>query len=113
LLRMGDVFLNPNRKRDRIMELLLESVEGLGESALPGEVWELLQAEKESIAREIIASGPLRHDATSVNESEPWDDATEEIERGHRRALELRLREVNRSRSNCPRSFFIIRSRKS
>ena len=77
------------------MEMLLESVEGLGESVLPGELWELLQAEKESIAREVVADGTMLHNATSVNECEPWDDATEQSQRRHRRALETRLREVN------------------
>ena len=75
--------------------VLLQSVEGLGESLFPGELWELLQAEKESIAHEIIADGSLRHDATSFNESEPWDDADEQMLRRHREILETRLRELN------------------
>ena len=75
--------------------LFLETVEGLGEAAYPGEMWELLQAEKENITGEIIADGSLRHDAVCINECEPWDDATEEMHRNHRRALELRLRELN------------------
>lgn len=75
--------------------LFLETVEGLGEAAYPGEMWELLQAEKESITSEIAADGSLRHDATSSNECEPWDDADEEMERRRRRGLELRLRELN------------------
>lgn len=77
------------------MEGLLESVEGLGESLFPGELWELLQAEKESVAREITGNGPLRHDATAFNEHEPWDDADEHMTRRHRRILETRLRELN------------------
>jgi RNA polymerase-binding transcription factor DksA len=75
--------------------VLLQTVEGLGESLFPGELWELLQAEKESVAHEIIADGPLRHDATSFNESEPWDDADEQMLRRHREILETRLRELN------------------
>jgi RNA polymerase-binding transcription factor DksA len=75
--------------------VLLESVEGLGESLFPGELWELLQAEKESIEHEIIADGSLRHDATSFNECEPWDDADEHMMRRHRGMLEARLRELN------------------
>jgi len=75
--------------------LLLQTVEGLGESLFPGELWELLQAEKESIAHEIIADGPLRHNATSFNECEPWDDADEQMLRRHRDILETRLRELN------------------
>jgi RNA polymerase-binding transcription factor DksA len=75
--------------------LFLETVEGLGEAAYPGEMWELLQAEKENIAGEIIADGSLRHEAVCINECEPWDDNEEEMERRRRRALELRLRELN------------------
>jgi RNA polymerase-binding transcription factor DksA len=61
----------------------------------PGELWELLQAEKESITHEIIADGPLRHDAASFIECEPWDEANEQMLRRHRRILETRLRELN------------------
>jgi len=75
--------------------VLLQSVEGLGESLFPGELWELLQAEKESIEHEIVADGSLRHDATSFNECEPWDDADEQMMRRHRGILEARLRELN------------------
>jgi RNA polymerase-binding transcription factor DksA len=75
--------------------VLLETVEGLGESLFPGELWELLQAEKESLEHEIIADGSLRHDAMSFNEREPWDDANEHMMRRHRRMLETRLRELN------------------
>jgi phage/conjugal plasmid C-4 type zinc finger TraR family protein len=77
------------------MEALLESVEGLGESLLPGELWELIQAEKESITHEIAGNGPLRHDTPAFNEWEPWDDAEEVMQRRHRGTLELRLRELN------------------
>lgn len=77
------------------MEMLLESVEGLGESLFPGELWELLQAEKESIVHEIVADGSLRHDAASLNECEPWDDADEQLLRRHRGILEDRLRVLN------------------
>ena len=75
--------------------VLLQSVEGLGESLFPGELWELLQAEKESIAHEISADGPLRHDAAAFNEYEPWDDADEQMQRRHRSLLENRLRDLN------------------
>src|SRR4249919_3048724 len=84
------------KRRGPIMEgVLLQTVEGLGESLFPGEMWELLQAEKESIAHEIIADGPLRHDATSFNECEPWDEADEQMTRRHRDLLETRMRELN------------------
>jgi len=75
--------------------VLLQTVEGLGESIFPGELWELLQAEKESIAHEIVADGPLRHDAAELNECEPWDDAEEQLMRRHRDLLEIRLRDLN------------------
>ncbi len=75
--------------------VLLQTVEGLGESPLPGELWELLQAEKESIASEILADGPIRHEAPAFNECEPWDDAEESMQRRHRCLLESRLRELN------------------
>ena len=64
--------------------VLLQTVEGLGESLFPGELWELLQAEKESIAHEITANGPLRRDAATSNECEPWDEAEEHLQRRHR-----------------------------
>jgi RNA polymerase-binding transcription factor DksA len=82
-----------------IMEgLLLQTVEGLGESRFPGyagEWWELLQAEKEEITHEIAADGPLPHEAICVNEAEPEDDAAENMQRRHRNQLELRLRDLN------------------
>src|SRR3954470_21033010 len=82
--------------RGVIMEgVLLQTVEGLGESLFPGELWELLQAEKESIGNEIVANGPLRHEATCVIECEPWDEADEQMTRRHRVQLEVRLRELN------------------
>jgi RNA polymerase-binding transcription factor DksA len=93
----GDAFSIRDLKIEvPIMEgVLLQTVEGLGESPLPGELWELLQAEKESITSEILADGPLRHDAISFNECEPWDDAEETMQRRHRNILERRLGELN------------------
>jgi RNA polymerase-binding transcription factor DksA len=78
--------------------VFLQTVEGLGESPFPGyagEWWELLQAEKEDITHEIVADGPLAHDAISVSESEPEDDAAENMQRRHRNRLELRLHDLN------------------
>ena len=75
--------------------VFLQSVEGLGESPLPGELWELLQGEKELVAGEIISDGPLRHATASINEREPWDDAAEIMRRRHRGTLDARLRELN------------------
>src|ERR1044072_4819801 len=58
LLTMAVPFLYALSIEVPIMEgVLLQTVEGLGESPLPGELWELLQAEKESIASEILADG--------------------------------------------------------
>jgi RNA polymerase-binding transcription factor len=78
--------------------LFLQTAEGLGESTFPGyagEWWELLQAEKEDITHEIVAAGSLFHDAISVNEAEPEDDAAEDLQRRQRNRLELRLRDLN------------------
>jgi RNA polymerase-binding transcription factor DksA len=78
--------------------LFLQTVEGLGESPFPGyagEWWELLQAEKENITYEIVADGPLHHEAILVNECEPEDDAAEDMHRRHRNQLEMRLRDLN------------------
>lgn len=53
--------------------LLLLSVEGLGDSpfvATSGEIWELLQGEKEGVCRDLIAEAPLSDkiaEATSGN----------------------------------------------
>ncbi len=78
--------------------VLLESLAGLGESPVAigaGEWWEMLQAEKEGVANEIIADGPLAHDARSFNECEPWDDTDEQMQRQYRHTLESRLRQLN------------------
>ena len=78
--------------------LLLQTVEGLGEFPLagsPGEVWELLQAEKEGVAREILEQGPLPHNLIDVNEIEPSADSAQQIEWQYRESLEDRLRHIN------------------
>jgi RNA polymerase-binding transcription factor DksA len=78
--------------------LFLQTAEGLGESSFPGyagEWWEVLQAEKEDITHEIIAGGPLFHDGIPINESEPEDEAAEDLQRRQRNRLELRLRDLN------------------
>ena len=78
--------------------LFLQTAEGLGESNFPGyagEWWELIQAEKEDVTHEIVADGPLFHDAVSINEHEPDDDAAEDLQRRQRNRLELRLRDLN------------------
>ena len=78
--------------------LFLQTVEGLGQSTFPGyagEWWQLLQAEKEVTTQKILAAGPRFHQAVAVNESEPEDDAGEDLERRQRHRLELRLRDLN------------------
>ena len=78
--------------------LFLQSAESLGDSTFPGyagEWWELLQTEKEDITRKMVAAGPLFHDHLSVNESEPEDDAAEDLQRRQRNRLEVRLRDLN------------------
>ena len=79
--------------------ILLESVEGLGDSPFfgnAGELWQLLQAEKEEVCRDLLAEGPLRHEAVGgVQESEPSGECASEIEWRHRGTLEDRLRAIN------------------
>lgn len=79
--------------------ILLESVEGLGDSPFfgnAGELWQLLQAEKEEVCRDLLAEGPLRHDDVGgAQESEPSEECVQEIEWRHRGTLEGRLRAIN------------------
>jgi len=78
--------------------LFLQTVEGLGQSTFPGyagEWWQLLQAEKEEITQKMVAAGPLFRESVAVNESEPEDDAEEDLQRRQRNRLELRLRDLN------------------
>jgi DnaK suppressor protein len=78
--------------------MLLQSIEARGESPLVGsggEIWELLQAEKEEVARDLLAEGPLLHDDRRLRESEPSEESEREIEWRHRETLEDRLRVIN------------------
>ncbi len=78
--------------------MLLQTVEALGDSSVVepgGEMWELLQAEKEEISREILAEGPLSRDSIPVNETEPSEDFAQSFEWQHRSKLEERLRALN------------------
>ena len=78
--------------------LLLQTVEGLGEFPFvgsAGEMWELLQAEKERVAREILTDGPLSHDLIDRNEIEPSENSAQQVEWRHRGNLEERLRNIN------------------
>jgi len=79
--------------------LFLQSAEAF--SDLPfvgtaGEVWELLQAEKEHVSRDILAESDLRVDeSTPANEAEPSEESARAIEWHNRQTLEERLREIN------------------
>ena len=78
--------------------MLLQTVEGLSDSPFvttPGETWELLQAEKEELARDLLAEGPLRRDSVPVNEIEASEDSPQTIGWHYRGQLEDRLRAVN------------------
>jgi DnaK suppressor protein len=79
--------------------ILLQSVEGLGESPFVGtggEIWELLQGEKEEVSQELLAEGLLCQDeAGGLQESEPSETNGREIEWRHRGQLEARLRDIN------------------
>jgi DnaK suppressor protein len=79
--------------------ILLQTVEGLGDARLvPNgcEIWELLQAEKEEVSREILAEGPIFHsDMGGLQETEASEDYAREIEWRHRSQLEARLRDIN------------------
>ena len=79
--------------------ILLQTVEGLGDAPEVGtgcEIWELLQGEKEEVAREILSEGPLCQTALSgVQEAEASEENGREIEWRHRGQLEARLREIN------------------
>ncbi len=79
--------------------LLLLSVEGLGDSPFVGtggEIWELLQGEKEGVCRDLNAEGPLcRREASGLREHESSETNGREIEWRHRGQLEARLRDIN------------------
>ena len=79
--------------------ILLQSVEGLGESPFVGtggEIWELLQGEKEEVSQELLGEGSLCQDeAGGLRESESSETNGREIEWRHRGQLEARLRDIN------------------
>ena len=78
--------------------IFLQSVEGLGDSPFAsntGEVWALLQGEKEEVCQEILAAGSLVHaNPIAVNERDLSEEYTEEIDLRHRDQLEGRLRDI-------------------
>lgn len=79
--------------------LYLQSVETLGDSqnaTTSGEIWELLQAEKEQVSRDILADCNLRvNEGPPANEGEPSEESAREIEWRNRQTLEERLRAIN------------------
>jgi RNA polymerase-binding transcription factor DksA len=79
--------------------MLLQTVEGLGNPPpirTGGELWECLQGEKEEVAREILAEGPLcQTPANGLCETEASDEVLRQIEWQHRGQLETRLRDLN------------------
>jgi RNA polymerase-binding transcription factor DksA len=79
--------------------ILLQAAEGLGDEPgghSGGEIWDLLQAEKEEVAREIQSDGPLCQLAMSgLQIPEVGEESGCEIQWRHRGQLEARLRELN------------------
>jgi DnaK suppressor protein len=89
-----------NRREEAIMEgLFLQSVEAFSDSpfvANPGEIWELLQAQKEQVSKDILTESNLRVDESApANEAEPSEESARAIEWHKRETLEERLREIN------------------
>jgi RNA polymerase-binding transcription factor len=79
--------------------LFLQSAEAFSDSPFAGtagEVWELLQAEKEQVSKDILTESDLRMNAsTPANEAEPSEESAKAIEWHNRETLEERLREIN------------------
>jgi RNA polymerase-binding transcription factor DksA len=79
--------------------VLLQTAEALGGSqfvAGPGVMWELLQAEKEEVEREILFDGPLAQESVGgLQECEPTESCIRDLEWQHRETLEERLRTLN------------------
>ena len=79
--------------------ILLQSVEGLGDSPFAPEgagVWQLLQREKEDVCGELLAEGPLLQEGPAQSLGrDPGAEKPSEIEWRHRSRLKARLRENN------------------
>ena len=79
--------------------LFLQSAEAFSDSPFvgtAGEVWELLQAQKEQVSRNILAESDLHVDeSTPANEAEPSEESARAIEWHNRETLDERLREIN------------------
>ncbi len=78
--------------------LLLQTVEGLGErpqAPTACDIWESLEAEKECVAREIMAARPLCHrDLDGMQESQASEEYVRELEWQQREHLRARLRDL-------------------
>lgn len=79
--------------------IFLESVEGLGHSPFviePGEIWERLQSEKESVSQDLLAASTRgAGGAGDYMESAAAAEYAREISWRHKAHLEGRLRELN------------------
>jgi DnaK suppressor protein len=79
--------------------LFLQSIEAIGDSPFvgtAGEIWELLQAEKEHVSEEILGDGEQTSaQDISAKESEPSEESVRAILWHNRQKLEDRLRAIN------------------
>lgn len=79
--------------------LLLQTVEGLENGIMVragDEVWERLLGEKQDLATDLLAEGPLcQSEVGGLQESDASDENWREIDWHHRGQLEARLRELN------------------
>ena len=93
--------------------LFLQSAEAFSDSPFvgtAGEVWELLQAEKEHVSRDILAESDLCADESApANEAEPSEESARAIEWHNRETLEERLREIKSFCANAIRRSKSIR----
>jgi DnaK suppressor protein len=79
-------------------DILLESIEGLGDPpivAVSCEIWQRLQDEKTEVSQSLLNEGSLIHDqAKSGPEADASNEVTMELEWRYRAQLESRLREL-------------------
>jgi RNA polymerase-binding transcription factor DksA len=78
--------------------MLLETAEGLGEPTVKGaggEIWNMLQGERDNVCKHLAEVGPLCNCApVTVVESEPTEEVDRQIEWRHRSEMESHLREI-------------------
>lgn len=78
--------------------VLLQTAEALGDASFvgPGEMWEVLQAEKENVECDIISNRVRRRDDdASAVDLEPIEESAREVEWHRCETLEDRLRALN------------------